>query len=62
MSDALLLRDAVILARARYHRGEISVDALYAAADAYIAELRAYKKRTGKRMSIPNRAYLLRAL
>ena len=56
------MRDHVIAARSRFHRGEITLDDLYAVADRYIAALREYKKRTGKRLAIPSRAYLLRAL
>lgn len=60
--DLLDLRDKVIDLIHRQHRGEATVDDLYAAADAYIAGLRAYKKRTGKRLTIPGRSYLIRAL
>ena len=56
------LRTQVIEAKQRFGRGEISVDDLYAAADAYIAALKTYKKATGKKLSIPSRAYLIRAL
>ena len=58
----LELREKVILARGRYNQGEITQEELYLAVDAYITALRAYKKRTGKQLSIPSRAYLLRAL
>lgn len=58
----LELRTQAIEAKQRFGRGEISVDDLYAAADAYIAALKTYKKATGKKLSITSRAYLIRAL
>ena len=53
---------ALKVAKAKYQAGEITIDELYAAADVYIKFLRDYKKRTGKRLSIPSRAYLIRAV
>lgn len=56
-------RNNVITTRQAFGRGEATVEQLYAAADAYIAALTAYKKATGnKKMRIPNRGYILRAL
>ena len=60
--SAIQLRDNVLTQRANYSRGLASLDDLYAAADAYIAALKAYRKASGKRFTIPSRAYLLRAL
>lgn len=59
---ALALRDRLIEAKQRWGRGEITTDELHAAADAYIDSLKAYKAATGKKLSIPSRAYLIRAL
>jgi hypothetical protein len=56
------LRARVIAVRGAQQHGQASIEDLYAAADAYIAALRQYKRRTGRRLTIPNRAYLLRAL
>ena len=60
--DALTLRNDLIIARAQHAQGTITTDALYLKADAYIAALREYKKRTGKKLTIPSRSYLIRAL
>lgn len=60
---ALELRDAFIIARQEFGRGEIGIDELYAAADAYIESIKEYKKRTGnKKLRIPSRGYIIRAL
>lgn len=59
---ALELRSKLLEAKQQYGRGEITVDALYAVADAYIDALKAYKKASGKRLTIPSRGYLIRAL
>jgi len=56
------LRNRLIESKKQYGRGEISVDELLAVADAYIAAIAAYKKATGKRFSIPNGGYLIRAI
>lgn len=58
----LELRDKVIEARRLWGQGQLTTDELNATADKYIDALKAYKKKTGKKLSIPNRAYLLRAL
>ena len=59
----LELRSQVIVAKQQFGLGEITIDQLYAAADAYIEALREYKRRTGnKRLNIPSRGYLIRAL
>jgi len=59
---ALELKTQLQQAKNRFHRGEISIDELYAAADAYIATLRAYRKQSGKKFRIPSRGYLIRAV
>lgn len=56
------LRSKLQAARAAHQQGQIDIDALYAVADEYIAALRAYKTRTGRRISIPSRAYIIRAV
>ena len=58
----LELREKVIESKRLYGQGLIDVDALYAAADAYIEALKAFKKRTHAKLSIPSRAYIIRAL
>ena len=58
----LQLYDTLIISKQRWGKGEITLDALYAAADAYIAALRTYKRTSGKRFAIPSRSYLIRAL
>lgn len=60
---ALELRSQVIEAKQQFGRGEISIDDLYAVADRYIAALKEYKARTkNKKMHVPDRGYLLRAI
>jgi hypothetical protein len=61
-ADAMALRQQVVDARAAMNQGRITLDQLYAAADQYIAFLKAYKKTSGKRFVIPSRGYLIRAL
>ena len=56
------LRDKLIEAKRLYGQGAIDVDALYAAADAYIDALKAFKKRTKAKLAIPSRAYIIRAI
>lgn len=56
------LRSKLIESKQAFGRGEITIEQLYAAADAYIAAIRDYAKRTGKRITIPSRAYLIRAV
>jgi len=48
-------------ARARWLRGEITLEELYAIVDEYIAALKEYRRRTGKKFRIPSRGYILRA-
>ena len=55
-------RAAVLAAREQFGRGEIPESQLFAAADAYIQSLKDWKKRTGRKLRIPTRAYVLRAL
>ncbi len=66
MSDnqptAMQLRERLVEQRARYYQGGITIDQLHACADEYIAALKAYRKASGKRFSVPCRAYLIRAL
>lgn len=58
----LQLRDALIEAKKAFGRGEITVDTLYVAADAYIESIKAYAKRTKKKIRPPSRAYIIRAI
>jgi N-formylglutamate amidohydrolase len=58
----LELKEKLLDARSQYRNGDCDIDALYAAADAYIDSLKAYKKRTKAKLNIPSRGYLLRAL
>lgn len=56
-------RAALIAARREWGQGQITEAQLYAVADTYIEAIKAYKKRTGnKKLSIPTRAYLIRAI
>ena len=59
---ALELKEKLLDAKSQYRQGAIDIDALYAAADAYIDALKAFKKRTKAKLTIPTRAYLIRAL
>ena len=57
------LRNAFIATKHRWGRNEATVEELYAAADAYIEAIKEFKKRTkNKKLAVPTRAYLLRAL
>jgi hypothetical protein len=58
----LTLRDELKAAKAGFGQGRLTVAELEAAADAYIASLKAYKKRTGAKIAIPARGYLIRAI
>lgn len=59
----LQLRDELIKAKQMYGRGEIDIEKLYVAADAYIEAIKAFAKRTGnKKLRAPSRAYLIRAI
>ena len=59
----LQLRDSLLTAKQQFGRNEIGLDELYAAADAYIESIKEFKKRTGdKKLRVPNRSYLIRAL
>lgn len=61
--SALEYRDQMIIAKQKFGRGEISIDDLYAAADAYIEAIRQFKKRTNnKKLRVPDRAYVIRAI
>jgi hypothetical protein len=57
------LRNQLVTAKQQFGRQEITIEQLYAAADAYIESIKAFKKRTGdKKLRIPDRGYLIRAL
>jgi hypothetical protein len=62
MNTALELRQQVITARDKFNHGEIPVDDLYVACDLYREAIREYLKRTKKRIKVPSRSYLIRAL
>lgn len=54
-------RNELIYAKQRFGRNEITIDDLYAAADAYIDAIKEFKARTGnKKLSVPNRSQLFR--
>ena len=57
----LELKDKLCKAIKAHGRGEVDEDALFAAADAYIASLKEYKKQTGKKFKLPSRGYIIRA-
>ena len=59
---AIELKEQLRLAKGAFHRGEIDIDALYAAADAYIEAIKAFKKRTKAKISVPTRGYIIRAV
>lgn len=61
-NQAHVLRNKLIATRMQYHNSEATIEQLFAAADDYIAALKAYKKASGKRFTIPSRSYLIRAL
>lgn len=58
----LELRSRLIDAKKEYGQGRITVEQLYEHADAYIDALKAYAKRTGKKVPIPTPAHIIRAL
>jgi len=60
--NPISLRNDLIIAKQQYGQGLITIDDLYKKADDYIATLKDYRKKTGKKFTIPNRAYLIRAL
>lgn len=60
---ALELRTKLQDTKRRFGRGEATIDDLYAAADAYIEAIKEHKRRTGdKKLRIPARGYLIRAI
>lgn len=61
-SPVMRARSALLEAIAQHKRGAVSTAELYAAADAYIAEIRAHGKRIGRKVPIPARAQIIRAL
>lgn len=58
----LELRNLLIEAKKQFGQGLITVDQLHAAADRYIESLKEYKRVKKVKLSIPSRAYLIRAL
>jgi hypothetical protein len=58
----MIARTALLDAIASHRRAELSISALYVAADAYIAEIRAHGKRMGRKVPVPSRAHIIRAL
>lgn len=61
-SPVMQARTTLVLDIARHNRGEISGDALNASADAYIDAIKAHAKATGKKLPVPSRAKVIRAL
>lgn len=61
-SPVMIARAALLDAITKHKRAEVSTSALYAAADAYIAEVRAHGKRIGRKVPVPSRAHIIRAL
>jgi hypothetical protein len=56
-------RATVIAARIDFGQGRITEARLYAICDEYIDAIKEFKKRTGnKKLPVPTRSYLLRAL
>lgn len=56
-------RSQLIVAKQQFGRNEISTEQLYAAADAYIEAIKEFKRRTGnKKLPVPSRGYLIRAI
>jgi len=54
-------RNQLIAAKQRFGRNEITIDQLYAAADAYIESIKEFKQRTGnKKLPVPSRCQLMR--
>jgi hypothetical protein len=60
----LTLRDNVVALRARFHRGEVPLEQLYAAVDDYIAAAEKLARRRWPHVKFrrPSRAYIARAL
>lgn len=61
-NEVLHLRSLLVEAIRSHRRGLLRLDALYEAADRYRDGIRQYAKAKGRRMKIPTRAYLIRAL
>ena len=55
-------RKALGEAIARQKRGEVGLNQVYRAADAYIAAIRAHTKATGRKLPVPSRAKIIRLL
>lgn len=56
------LRNQLIKAKKAFGRNEITINELHAAADKYIEALKKFKKEKKAKISIPSRAYIIRAL
>jgi hypothetical protein len=59
--SALDLKFKLQEAKQKFGRNEITIEQLYVVADAYIAALTEFKKRTKAKISIPSRGYIIRA-
>ena len=60
MNRRLELLERFVLLRARYQRREVTLEAVYAAADEYIDSLKEYRRETGRKVPLPTRAALMR--
>ena len=61
-SPVMIARAALCDAIAKHKRAELCTTDLYAAADAYITEIRAHGTRIGRKVPVPSRAQIIRAL
>jgi hypothetical protein len=55
-------RNALAEAIAQQKRGLVDMPAVYRAADAYIAAIRAHADATGRKLPVPSRAKIIRLL
>lgn len=56
-------RNLAITAKQKWGRGEITMDEMCAAFDSYINAIKEFKERTkNKKLRVPDRGYLIRAL
>jgi|LakMenE01Jun11ns_1017448.scaffolds.fasta_scaffold9685388_2 hypothetical protein len=61
MSSPLELKQAFIEMRTKFHRQEVDLTTVYAAADAYIESIKEFKKqRKDKKLFVPDRTKLMR--
>jgi hypothetical protein len=58
----MVARASLCDAIAKHKRAELSTADLCAKADAYIAEIRAHGLRIGRKVPVPSRAHIIRAL